>query len=193
MSAFGKLALLAAILAPVQAQAMDFTRDPRSDNEDLFIYARGTIEKDDAARFQAFIAAQPPPKGKVTVVVFTSLGGMVDEAKAIGAIIEKRHYLTYAMGDQCSSACVLAWAAGVQKFVMDGTCIGVHGATIDGVAKQSPGVVEDIQTLGMMKWIAMRWAPHKVLIAMLTTPSTSIYCLTAADLKAWNVDVMEKQ
>ena len=41
----------------------------------------------------------------------------MNEAGAIAAMIERRHYVTGAMGDECSSACVLAWAAGGQKFV----------------------------------------------------------------------------
>jgi hypothetical protein len=191
VSALRKLAAMATVLASIQsAEAMNYLIDPSDKNgENLFVYARGTIEEGDADRFRLFLAAQPRWKGSV-VVTFTSPGGLVSEALALAAVIESRHYVTNAMGDQCSSACVLAWSAGAQKFVLPKTCIGVHNATVAGVAKKSLAAAEDKETLTMMTWVAAHGAPHNVLVKMLTTPGSAVYCLTDKDLAAWNAGVL---
>ena len=191
MSALRKLAAMAAILASVHsAEAMKFIAGPPdATDENLYIYGQGTIEKGDAQRFRLLLAAQPLPRGKV-IVAFTSTGGAVNEAGAIAAIIEKRHFVTVAMGDECSSACVLAWAAGVSKFIVSKTCIGVHNATVTGVAKQSLAAAEDKWTLAMMTWVAAHGAPHNVLIQMLATPASGMYCLTVEDLTDWKAMVL---
>jgi hypothetical protein len=189
MSALGKLAAMGTVIASVHsAEAMTYAAGPPDEN--LYLYARGTIEKGDADRFRHFLDTLPPWKGDV-VVTFTSSGGQVDEAMAIAIIIEKRHFVTSAMGDECASACVLAWAAGASKFIVSKTCIGVHNATVTGIAKQSRAAAEDRETLTMMTWVAAHGAPHNVLVKMLTTPPDSaVYCLTAKDLAAWNVTVL---
>jgi hypothetical protein len=126
---------------------MTYLTDPSDKNdENLYVYARGTIEEGDTDRFRLFLAGLPRWKGKV-IVTFTSSGGLVNEALALAALIESRHYVTTAMGDQCSSACVLAWAAGAQKFVVAHTCIGVHNAAVTGIAKKSLAAAEDKETL----------------------------------------------
>jgi hypothetical protein len=191
MSALRKLAAAAAVIASVQsAQAMTYLIDPSDKvGENLYVYARGTIEEGDADRFRLFIAGLPRWKGK-TIVTFTSSGGLVSEALALAAVIESRHYVTTAMGDQCSSACVLAWSAGAQKYLVAKTCIGVHNATVTGIAKKSLAAAEDKETLTMMTWVAAHGAPHNVLVKMLTTPGSAVYCLTDKDLAAWQVTVL---
>ena len=74
----------------------------------------GAFEPCDSDRFMATVEATP----RATMVVFNSSGGHVDEGEAIGAIIENHHLATgVAAGGQCSSACVLAWAAGARKSI----------------------------------------------------------------------------
>ena len=62
---------MAAVLASVQsAEAMNFlVGPPDATGENLYIYARGTIEKGDAKRFR--LPRCPAPRGKV-IVAFTS-------------------------------------------------------------------------------------------------------------------------
>jgi hypothetical protein len=194
MSALRKLAAAAAVLASVHsAEAMTFLTDPSDKNGqnggNLYVYAKGTIEIGDAQRFRLFLAALPPWKGDL-ILTLTSPGGSVTEAMAIAAIVDKRHFVTNAMGDECASACVLAWAAGAQRFVKAKTCIGVHNATVTGVAKKSVAAAEDRWTLSMMTWVAAHGAPHNVLTQMLATSGSAMYCLTDADLAAWNVTVL---
>ena len=191
MSALRKLAAVTAVLASVHsAEAMTYLIDPSDKNgENLYVDARGTIEEGDADRFRLFLAGLPRWKGRV-IVTFTSSGGLVREALALAALIESRHYVTNAMGDQCSSACVLAWSAGAQRFLVHKTCIGVHNATVTGIAKKSLAAAEDKETLVMMTWVAAHGSPHNVLIKMLTTPGSNVYCLTDKDLAAWNVSVL---
>ena len=184
-----RMAAAAAILAWAPAQAMDYSIGPPSENR--FLYAAGSIEEGDGQRFRAFLAALPPWKGK-TILSFTSSGGVVEEAMVIAAIVEKDHFATSAMGAQCSSACALPWAAGYRKFAIKGTCVGVHNATVEGLAEQSrAAAAADKITLQMATWVAAHGAPHHVLEEMITTPNGGLYCLSAEDLAAWGVKVVE--
>ena len=171
------------------AQAMDYSIGPP--DEFRFLYAKGPIEEGDAHRFREFLAALPPWKGH-TIVNFTSSGGVVEEALAIGAIVEKSRFATSAWGAQCSSACVLPWAAGDLKFAVRGTCVGVHNATVTGLAEQSrAAAAADRITLQMATWVVAHGAPHEVMEKMITTPNGGLYCLSAEDLTAWGAKMVE--
>jgi ATP-dependent protease ClpP protease subunit len=189
MSALRKLAAMAVVLASVQsAEAMDFAVDPAYPDF-LVIYATGTIERGDANRFRLFLEALPPDLKRLedhgsAGVYFDSPGGLVMDAMVFAVLIESHKFITgVANHGQCSSACVLLWAAGTTKFAQEHTCIGVHNATADGVAKET-------DNSGMATWLVMHGAPHSVTAKLVATPNNALSCLTAADLAAWNVTVV---
>ena len=184
-----RIAATAVLLAWAPAQAMDYSIGPPSENR--FLYATGSIAEGDGQRFRTFLAALPPWKGK-TIVSFTSSGGVVEEAMIIAAIVEKKGFATSAWGAQCSSACVLPWAAGDLKFAVRGTCVGVHNATVTGLAEQSrAAAAADRITLQMATWVVAHGAPHEVMEKMITTPNGGLYCLSAEDLTAWGAKMVE--
>ena len=198
MSALRSLALLG-LAWGTSAQAMDFSLGPPDEN--VFIYATGEIVSGDAQRFGEFLAALPPPGDSLTFVVFNSQGGLIDEALVIAKAVERNRILTgVAVDGQCTSACVLAWAAGARKFSHDGVCIGVHSANADIRAKakahsadekKARRNLESTANVLMARWLFDHAAPVNVTTKLLQTPSSKVYCLTAADLAAWNVRITQ--
>jgi len=145
----------------------------------------GTFEPGDSDRFMATVEATP----RATMVVFNSRGGQVNEGEAIGAVIENHHLATgVAAGGQCSSACVLAWAAGARKSIGPDAAIGVHNAYAetneDDVARRLDGIGATSQT---GKWLRRFGAPDNVVNKLLDTPPERMYWLSAKDLAAWQV------
>ena len=102
-------------------------------------------------------------------------------------------------GGQCSSACVLPWAAGLIKFANVGTCFGVHNANFDvavlaktvpdALAKETRKNIEGTANLAMAEWLWDHGAPGIVTAKIFHTRAASLYCLTAKDLAAWNVRI----
>ena len=147
----------------------------------------GAFEPGNSDRFMAMVEATP----RATMVVFNSSGGHVDEGEAIGAIIENHHLATGVAPDgQCSSACVLAWAAGARKSIAPDASIGVHNAYAetneDDVAQRLDGIGATSQT---GKWLRRFGAPDDVVNKLLDTPPERMYWLSAKDLAAWQVTV----
>ena len=113
MSALRKLAAAVVVLASVQsAEAMDYSYSLYK--EHLAITATGAIEEGDGHRFELFLKTVPQDLigQRGNFVFFDSPGGVVSEGMKIGRAIERNHFMTGITGEQCSSACVLAWAAG---------------------------------------------------------------------------------
>jgi hypothetical protein len=195
-------ALLAAavLLVSVQAEAMDYSLGPR--DEDRFIYATGEIFQGDAKRFTKFLDALPAVETK-TFIVFNSQGGLITEALEIAKTIEARRFITgVAAGAQCSSACVLAWAAGYHKYARHETCIGVHNAVVDPppappVAlsskawKMARANLESTANLTMATWLWDHGAPVSVTGKLFDTPSNKLECLTPEELEAWQVRIVQ--
>ena len=199
MSALRKLAAAAVVLASVQsAEAMDYSY--RLYKGHVTIDANGTIEKDEPTRLLSFIDTLPPDvRGRIgkdkkgNAIVFNSGGGLIIEGIAIGIFVQQYHMTTgVAVGGECDSACVLAWAMGVRKTAAPDSRIGVHNATLQGTA--GSGTADRLSSLGatgrMGQILKENGAPDNVLNKMIETPTDSLYYLTPADLAAWNVIVV---
>ena len=80
------------------------------------------------------------------IVFLESEGGLIKDALEIGARIRTLNYSTIVeTGKGCYSACALIWIAGADRYMNDGSLIGVHAAyrINDGVALES-GVANGI-------------------------------------------------
>lgn len=206
MSALRKLAAAAVILASVHsAEAMDYSVD-RSVDDVLVIFATGSVEKGDAERFRRFLGTMPDKRlSQPSTVLFNSPGGVVADALAIGALLERNKFMTgVRTGGRCWSACVLAWAVGRVKLANSDTCIGVHTANANGgvdgfpkkpdapdaLAKKARKELESTANLDMAVWLWDHGAPRIVTTKIFHTPAHSVYCLTSEDLVAWHVKIM---
>ena len=206
VTALRRLAAMAAVVASVQsAEAMDFSVDRSVDNV-LVIFATGAIEKGDAERFRRFLVTLPDKRlSQRSTVLFNSPGGVLADALAIGALLERNKFITgVRTGGRCWSACVLAWAVGRIKFANSDTCIGVHTANanggVDGFPKKpdAPDAlpkkvrenIEGTANLDMATWLSDHGAPRIVTTKIFHTSAHSVYCLTFQDLVAWGVTML---
>lgn len=85
----------------------------------------GEIEKGDATEFLAFLVSWGVPP---TVFYITSMGGDLNEAMAIGALIRESQIPVWT-GDKCYSACVFIYVAGVKRDARGK--IGLHWPCFD--------------------------------------------------------------
>jgi hypothetical protein len=135
---------------------------------------------------------------------FNSPGGALGGASEWGQYIAQNGLKTNVMpGGSCASACVLAWSAGSQKIIAADGSVGVHQTTYPKTDEKGASLT-DAQVADLTKkttdasadQLQKNGAPADVVNAARTTPPSSIYWLTDADLKAWNVvigtDVTEK-
>ena len=194
MSRLRALAAAAALLVsapPAEAMTYQYSVDQGR----LIIQAAGDFETDEGKRFLAFIDGLPAHlftlfDGKATMV-FDSSGGSLAAGFVIAHIVWNFHLTTSVAKDgQCSSACVIAWAAGAHKQMQAGAHIGVHQAALGRAA--APGEdgpsVERYSTAIMARWLRANGAPGIVVAQTISTPPTKLYWLTDADLAAWKVE-----
>jgi hypothetical protein len=188
-------ALAALTLAWAPAEAMDYAY--HLDKGSLVISATGDIREDESRRFLDLIATLPLSayhqldSGKA-VIVLDSLGGQLQAALTMAHILSTYKAATsVAANGQCASACVVAWAAGVSKSVGEGARVGVHSATLNGVAGHHGGAEDqriEVEATGVMaRFFQRSGAPANVITKTYHTPSSAIYWLTDDEIAAWKV------
>jgi hypothetical protein len=100
------------------------------------VVVEGDIEEGDGDRFAAAVDGRD-----VSLVVFSSAGGRILEAVAIGELIRARGFDTGVLaGSVCASACALAWLGGITRMMESGATVGFHAAYSldeDGVAREN--------------------------------------------------------
>jgi hypothetical protein len=188
-----KLAVVATLLASAHsAQAMTYLY--YVDESRLVIQATGDVEFDEGRRFLDFTDSLPRPvfallNGKASIV-FDSRGGNLHGAFVLANILSG-YRLTTGIEGQCSSACVVIWAAGAHKTIASGSHIGVHSATLNGaaIAGVNGPMTERDYTIVMANWLRRNGAPPNVIAKMLSTPASGLYRLTDADLAHWHVTI----
>ena len=132
------LAALAFLTAVVPAAAATFTLVDGFDGRPAVRIA-GDLAPDDLKAFGAFGTSHP----RVYSIVVSGQGGAIMPAIEIGKFAHDMHMPTVVpAGQECSSACALLWAGGVQRKVGIGAQIGFHGifTTTNGTPRPSgPG------------------------------------------------------
>lgn len=105
------------------AAAIDIDTGRYNGNGDRYIRVTGSIQPGDAVVLRALLGAEPDP----AVVIFNSPGGSVTEALEIGRDIRRHSSSTYVgKGQQCVSACILAFVGGVRRAVALDGALGSH-------------------------------------------------------------------
>jgi hypothetical protein len=94
------------------ALALEFSKHPNEAENENAVLAKGSIEQDDAFRFQTYLSklAQKP----VTSLYLESGGGSVQGAIALGRVVNEAKIRTYVTGAgaRCNSACTSIFVAG---------------------------------------------------------------------------------
>lgn len=151
------------------ARAAEFSLDGQT------LTMTGPIEHGDVLKLQAAIRGGPSP----AVLRLDSQGGYISDAVAIADYVRQLHTITE-VRDTCWSACILVFAAGMQRWAGPDARFGVHQAGSEGV--------ESVRATGALEIAYGRFQiPRQITAKMLATPFTSMSFLTPADLAAWQV------
>src|SRR5271156_4786863 len=122
----------------------------RIDGNSTWISAEGEITAETPAAFERFLD-KDALIFKRQAIVINSPGGSVVAAIRLGEIIRENHFLTTVArtvtsgrsifqghisysstaAGECVSACVFALAGGVERFLADGSRVGVHQISVD--------------------------------------------------------------
>ncbi|MCF6329815.1 MAG: hypothetical protein L3J02_08460, partial [Henriciella sp.] len=120
----------------------------------------------------------------VTVVEFTSPGGLIGEAVRGFNAIQTARVKTVATGD-CSSACTLLFLGGTDRTVSIGGKIGVHQwRSEDGVATDFDAQMMSAMLVSLTSSVGVS---EKFFITGARTPASGMYYLTRAELSNWGV------
>jgi hypothetical protein len=204
LSAALVVATMAGAVAPADAMTYAYHAVGK---DTLVIDAKGDIGPDAGKIFAAWLQAQPKDAMNRPhfAMILDSHGGNPFGAFDVGEAIRKNGGNTgVAENGQCASACVLLWAAGVQKSASLTSKIGVHGAYFDKTAVKAPTkeaaddaknapLFEATWTLEIAQQLKMYGAPDHVVVQAIMTPSKDMYWLTADDAKAWGATILDKK
>lgn len=67
------------------------------------------------------------------IIHLESVGGLIREGRALGKLIRRYNLITYT-ARECSSACIIAYVAGKQRFLGEGGRLGFHSGRIGFVS-----------------------------------------------------------
>lgn len=106
----------------------EITASPTYTTDEYGIYIDGSITDGAAKRFQKHVG----DKGRsLDTVYLNSVGGVIEEAIAIGEYIRKKRLNTVINGE-CSSACTLIFLYGKNRIMPTGSTLGFHASSFAG-------------------------------------------------------------
>jgi hypothetical protein len=100
----------------------------------------------------SFLDAAPTVK----IVHLNSVGGLIEEGKKVGRLIQTKGLSTYT-ATSCMSACTIAFLGGKQRFLSEAGRLGFHSASFGGLdAKDMPELNESMRNqlsaMGVPLW-----------------------------------------
>ena len=116
-----------------------------------------------------------------------SPGGSLNAAYKMAFMVRAFGIQTVVRGDaECASACMLTFAAGVQRHAFVGADLGVHNANSGHDANQDGVNDEDGETTVMLaRDMAKYGAPSSVVAKLVITPPDSMAWLDDSDVAGW--------
>ena len=143
-------------------------------------YLSGEIVDGDAHKLATLIRQSKQRGRVVSSIRLNSQGGRLSEGLKLADIIQKERLSTLiGDGEECASACFLAFAAGAKKYISYTGGAGVHGASNQNGEETSEAVAA---TIGMARAAKELGVPPAVLGKMVTTPPSQIVWLSPEDL-----------
>lgn len=172
------------------------------------VLAEGAIEADSAAKLDRFLNL-PRPRGNELptygTIAFDSPGGSLYGGILLGKLIRARKldtalapsydrvnrektegYETFLSGAKCASACVLAFAGGVNREVAAGSRMGVH--QFSGAARNIGDAATQVTVVQIASYLRDMGVNRELLDIASLVPPTAIYWLQADQLKAARLD-----
>src|SRR5262249_7777650 len=131
------LGFLSAAVVSATAGAAELSSTILADGTTV-ISLNGDIAAGNADAVEALIRTTNESNHLVSAVRLDSSGGSLAEAIKLADLIRRAKLPTIiAGGSRCTSACFIAFAAGVEKFASYDALIGVHGAS-DKFGRETP-------------------------------------------------------
>lgn len=179
--------LLVAGTITAGAQAATFT--PLPDDPNMLIM-QGEIEPGDSSLLYEAVLAQLRRGINVDTMILNSPGGLVEEGIGIANYVHLANLITIVPREaDCSSMCVLIFAAGKQRLASPMATIGVHSILTYEVGSTKSAGVEDtdakVSSVNVARQFADYGTPAVVIGKMIATPGTKITDLTTSDLEGW--------
>lgn len=186
---------LSTLIVASPAAAMTFEKVSNGAcGERVCIVAMGEINASAAKNFRRFYHRERPAAG--AVVMLNSEGGNVMQALALGELIRKAGLSTMVQavdsgtgearrGAVCASACVYAFMGGVERSVGEGAKLGVHQLYL----REGELSTADSQLLVSLiaQHILSLGGEMNILLAALSTPSSSMHWLSSSELRDFSV------
>lgn len=179
------LLALAALLLPVAATpatAMTFKVENTGNN--LILHFDGKIQTGDGHRMQKFMQQLDRKSLNAIIIRLNISGGKIPDATIMSRLIHKSGHPVL-VGNQCTSACFLLFAASPSKQTEAHAVLGVHRAVYEDTGQEAPD-----GTMAMASLYAEYGVPHYIIEKMLTTAPNDMYFLTDADLRTLHVQVV---
>lgn len=172
------------------------------------VLAEGAIEADSAAKLESFLNLRRPQGEELppsVTIVFDSPGGSLYGGILLGKLIrarkldtalapsydrvnrgKKEGYETFLPGAKCASACVLAFAGGVNRTAEAGSRMGVH--QFSGATRDMGAAATQVTVVHIASYLRDMGVNRELLDIASLVPPTSIYWLRADQLKAARLD-----
>jgi hypothetical protein len=181
----------ASTLISGSTDAMTFGSFPVNINDDsrIIISMTGQIDLGDYAKF-VDVFRNLPEDTVVIGFLLNSPGGNIAAALKITEAIKGQHIGTMVAPDsQCASACFLIFAAGERKVASNRSFIGVHSLTTINVGEDDSA---KSSTVDVARYCSTELKiPPDIIGKMVSTPASSIYQLSIADLTEMGVDISD--
>jgi hypothetical protein len=144
------------------------------------IVVYGELVQADAERFQTIAALAPK-----AVVAFAGPGGSIVAGTGIGEIIRLKNFDTVVLdGDQCASACALAWLGGARRYLAEGAKIGFHAAH-----DARSGDVSGIGNALVGAYLNKIGLPTQAIVYITAAAPNAMLWLNLSDAQAYGIDV----
>lgn len=174
-----KAFLFAALVAASPASGAEFKIRALSDGT-ARMELSGEIFPGDAKRMVKAVAAwrrayRPP----IVWLGLDSIGGRLMESARIADFVGENQFVTVvSRHKRCFSACFNIFASGRERIVSAQALLGVHSVSI-GDEETSDAIV---LTARVARALATYGVPDRIIVKLVTTPSTDMYVLRGNDL-----------
>jgi hypothetical protein len=178
-------------VATTDVPGLRFTTQPYDKGSIVLITASGTIGPGDGQRFASTLlgSLKTYSEGAEPMLALDSPGGSVTAAAKMAELVNRLSMKVVVLrGAECSSACVLVFAATQWKFVSPEARIGVHSA-MNGLTGDET-TDSQATTVDIARLYAQYGTPPEIIGRMVATPPSGVAWLSLAELEAWGVKTL---
>lgn len=171
------------------AHGAEFSSTQTQDGK-IIIVLNGSIADGDVTKFKSIIQTANTGGKAVYAIRLNSPGGSLVEGVQLAEIIKYAKMATSVpAGSSCASACFVAFAAGIEKFVSYSGSVGVHGAS-DSSGRET--TQSSAATVSMARIVKELGVPAGIIGKMVVTPPHQVVWLSPDDLRSMGTKMQGK-